>query len=300
MNDSRQTGQNNDVRIQVLLSKLRQKLKELVVLDQQAIVLGKVQDVVLNSAKQLQLKIKLFPSDQNLPILTVGSKYIQRVDTQKNALFLDVSKVEILTMINSASQQPSDSSMNSEFPVNQESLEFNQSVPDAVLEDSADTPQVVAEEIVRLLEERVVVDTQRRKVGEVIVRKEITTEIVQVPVRREKLIVEQVSPTQKQLAEIDLGGENYLEFAAEQLGLDENVRGEYINQPANGAGNQEKFVVSGEFSSLRTAASLLNAIALERNVQCRGVRVELVMENAEQQKTYQAWFDRCSRPIPQQ
>jgi len=43
-------------------------------------------------------------------------------------------------------------------------------------------------------------------VGEVIVRKVIETRMVevQVPVRHEKLIVEQVSPERKQLAEIDL------------------------------------------------------------------------------------------------
>ena len=51
--------------------------------------------------------------------------------------------------------------------------------------------------------------SKQRKVGEVIVRKEIETRMVQieVPVRYEKLIVEQVSPEHKQLAEIDLGQE---------------------------------------------------------------------------------------------
>jgi len=37
-----------------------------------------------------------------------------------------------------------------------------------------------------------------------------TRMVVQVPVRHEKLIVEQVSPERKQLAEIDLGQENFL------------------------------------------------------------------------------------------
>jgi len=61
------------------------------------------------------------------------------------------------------------------------------------------------EEIIRLLGERLVVDRGKRKIGEVIVRKEIETRMIQVPVRREKLIVEQVSPERKQLAEINLG-----------------------------------------------------------------------------------------------
>jgi stress response protein YsnF len=64
---------------------------------------------------------------------------------------------------------------------------------------------ISAEEIIPLLSERVIVDRQKRKSGEVVVRKVIETEIVEVVVRREKLIVEQVSPSYKELAVIDLG-----------------------------------------------------------------------------------------------
>ncbi|MEA5607357.1 DUF2382 domain-containing protein [Nodularia spumigena UHCC 0060] len=60
------------------------------------------------------------------------------------------------------------------------------------------------EDIVSLIEERLIADHKQHKIGEVIVRKKIETRMVQVPVRREKLIVEQVSPENKQLAEIDL------------------------------------------------------------------------------------------------
>jgi hypothetical protein len=63
---------------------------------------------------------------------------------------------------------------------------------------------VVEEETIPLLEERLIVNRERQKRGEVVVRKEIETEIVEVPVQREKLIVEEVGPTPKQLAEIDL------------------------------------------------------------------------------------------------
>jgi stress response protein YsnF len=65
--------------------------------------------------------------------------------------------------------------------------------------------QVAGEAVIPLLAERVVVDRQRRKSGEVVVRKVIETEIIEVQVRREKLIVEQVSPSYKELAVIDLG-----------------------------------------------------------------------------------------------
>ncbi|MDX2239153.1 MAG: DUF2382 domain-containing protein [Leptolyngbyaceae cyanobacterium bins.302] len=73
----------------------------------------------------------------------------------------------------------------------------------------ADLPQaqVIHEEVIPVREERLVVDHKKQKAGEVIVRKEIETEIVEVPVQREKLIVEQVGAEPRQLAEIDLADE---------------------------------------------------------------------------------------------
>ncbi|MDX2231958.1 MAG: DUF2382 domain-containing protein [Leptolyngbyaceae cyanobacterium bins.349] len=70
--------------------------------------------------------------------------------------------------------------------------------------------EVTQEEVIPLREERLIVDRQKQKVGEVIVRKEIETEIIQVPVQREKLIVEQVGAEPRQLAEIDLTDEQDL------------------------------------------------------------------------------------------
>jgi stress response protein YsnF len=67
------------------------------------------------------------------------------------------------------------------------------------------SPKISAEEVIPLLAERLVVDRHKRKVGEVVVRKVIETEVIEVVVRREKLIVEQVSPSYKELAVIDLG-----------------------------------------------------------------------------------------------
>jgi stress response protein YsnF len=69
-------------------------------------------------------------------------------------------------------------------------------------ESSAKTLEEV---IVPLLAERVIVDRHKRKSGEVVIRKVIETEVIEVVVRREKLIVEQVSPEYKELAVIDLG-----------------------------------------------------------------------------------------------
>ena len=64
--------------------------------------------------------------------------------------------------------------------------ESNDNQKEAALEslvESASTPEVLEDELIRLLGERLVIDRSKRKVGEVIVRKEIETRMVQVPVR---------------------------------------------------------------------------------------------------------------------
>ncbi|MBV9387122.1 MAG: DUF2382 domain-containing protein [Chroococcidiopsidaceae cyanobacterium CP_BM_ER_R8_30] len=137
--------------------------------------------------------------------------------------------------------------------------------------------EVVAEENIRLLGERLVVDRSKRKSGEVIVRKEIETRMVQIPIRYEKLIVEQVGPEHKQLAEIDLG------------------QGEISGIELDEAANQSNdLTVRGSFHSPKIASLVLNAIAMERQHGCSQVRVEIVVEDLEHQRTYQEWFDRCS------
>lgn len=148
-------------------------------------------------------------------------------------------------------------------------------------EDTKDTKDTQEEKIIPLLEERLFIDHNKQKVGEVIVRKEIETEMIQVPVRREKLIVEQVSPEHKQLAEIDLshGEISGLELIEEISEVTSVARG---------------LTVSGEFISPKIASLLLNAIAQEKNHGCQQVKITIVVENQSQQQKYQEWFDRCS------
>ncbi|MBW4496763.1 MAG: DUF2382 domain-containing protein [Oscillatoria princeps RMCB-10] len=126
-----------------------------------------------------------------------------------------------------------------------------------------------------LLEERLVVERSKQKVGEVIVRKEIETRIVEVPVRREKLIIEQISPQHKQLAEIDLG--------------EGEVTGTQAGEIASLAPT-----VTGEFDSPESASRFLEAIAENRPHGCAKVRVELVLANPQLQETYWQWLQRYS------
>lgn len=157
----------------------------------------------------------------------------------------------------------------------------HQSINDSV--EIAKLAEIGDEKILRLLEERLIVNSNLQKIGDVIVRKKIEIRMVQVPIRREILIVEQVSPEHKQLAEIDLG-------QGEISGLDliAGERDEFVNLDGG-------LTVSGLFTSPKIASLVLNAIALEKNHGCHQVRVSIVVENEAQQQKYQEWFDRCSQ-----
>lgn len=139
--------------------------------------------------------------------------------------------------------------------------------------DETPTSEVLTpEEAIQLLEERLVVRSQKRKVGEIVVRKEIETRMVEVPVRREKLIVERVDRGYERIAELDIG-ESY----------------------SNGAIANKANTVSGEFHSPSVARDLLDAIARTPDHNCADIRIEITLKDSKHQDTYQSWFDRCRK-----
>jgi Domain of unknown function (DUF2382) len=154
--------------------------------------------------------------------------------------------------------------------------------------------KVLTEEVISLLEERLMVNLTKRKIGEVVVRKEIETLFlqVQVPVRREKLIVEQVSPEYKRLAEIDLGqvnsSDNTIASVIDDLGV---AQCEKAVQPRlSSQGTQP--IVYGETHSPQVASDLLDMIAHMPSHNCEAIRIEVILKDSTHQDTYKALFDR--------
>lgn len=135
-------------------------------------------------------------------------------------------------------------------------------------------PETVEQKEITLLEERLVVNRSKRKVGEVIVRKEVETRMVEVPVRREKLIIERVGEVPERLAEIDLG-------EGQVTGVELAEMAQANAQPT----------VSAEFTSVQKASKVLSAIASQPHHGCAKVRLEIVLENNQVQETYQNWLD---------
>lgn len=139
--------------------------------------------------------------------------------------------------------------------------------------------EVVDEKTIQLLEERLFVDRHKRKVGEVIVRKEIVTQIVEIPIRREMLIVEQISPEHQQLASIDLTGGTLDGVELAQLGgALRSQHSDYADSTAQLPGDNGE-VMSSEFSSVEAAIEFLRAIAAQPGANSRQVQIHLITPN---------------------
>jgi stress response protein YsnF len=290
-------------RITNLLENLRAKVKFFTVVNHQGKILGEVKDLIIDANRKLTFVISQ-TIEPKKRYFQLKSHLVERIDSKNKIIVTNVedSKVKELSYsINNSEQENEDLIRKEEIPKvrnsKKESINsdmennfFNSEITtDNTTENNNKMESVIAEsvepiheEIVRLLGEKLVVNRSKRKVGEVIVRKEIETRMLQIPVRHEKLIVEQVSPEQKQLAEIDLGHEEISEIeleSGETLNLD-NV--------------DSNLSVTGEFHSPKIASLLLNAIALEQNHGCKKVRVTIFVEDEKHQQTYQEWFTRTS------
>lgn len=133
--------------------------------------------------------------------------------------------------------------------------------------------RIVQEEKIRLLEERLVVNARKQKIGDVIMRKEVITEMVQVPIRREKLIVEQISPQRRQLVEVDLSqGDRTIELLESLSDSYTGSNGASVAQPiASGSTNGQ-----GSLMSIQAASQLLAELANHPEYQGSNVRIEFI------------------------
>ncbi len=288
-------------KIQDLLGRLRNKLKGFVVINMQGQVIGRVVNLCLDKKTHLNIVISKSGNSDDSTLFLLSSKYIQKVDSPNYSLFVDLTPSEYTQL--PVYSQPNDQRINNmnsdEAKVNPETHSLdtqleNIETPEVLgnqdLSESEDNSNIVEEEIVRLLEERLVVNRSKRKVGEVVVRKEIETQIVEVPIQREKLIIEQVGAEPRQLAEIDLGKGEITGVELLNVSSSESHprRDREVNQFDN------SYTVTGEFLSPKTASNLLEAIAYQKQHGCRKIRVELLVDNSELQENYQSMFDRCS------
>ena len=143
--------------------------------------------------------------------------------------------------------------------------------------DKSDRQQIVSSEIkqIQLLEERLQVDRRRKKIGEVIVRKEVETQIVELPIRREKLIIERIGENPEKLTEVILSEEKINNFGYEEL------------QDANSL-----HIIKSVYLDLETAQNLLESIAKLSTAKDTQIRIEITSNNSQDRADCQNICDR--------
>jgi stress response protein YsnF len=276
--------------IHTLLETLKNKVRDFVVTDRQGQIVGKVKDLILDANRRLNLVISQQTNQKNRKnhgtpdvnshrLVLLLSQKINKINNGDRCILLDIDKSEVEHMPEYLEAATSDSQITVDELT---APNMNEQMSKSQIE-TVNAAELDDEDIVSLIEERLIADHKQHKIGEVIVRKKIETRMVQVPVRREKLIVEQVSPENKQLAEIDLrqGEISGIEFMA-----GERPEGTILDS---------HLTVSGDFSSPKIASLLLNAIALEQKHGCQQVKITIAVTDESLQNKYQEWFDRCSQ-----
>jgi sporulation protein YlmC with PRC-barrel domain len=272
---------NRKSTINNLLTSLRTKVAHFDVIDNHGQLVGRVKDLILDNHRRLNLVIShpanSIKSGKQTEVAAsfafVWSQKIQRIDTINKSLFLNLNISEIEYMSELEPQIPGHDMLSDN---SHEQLAHSDTT-------NGNLADISEENIIRLLEEKLVVESSIHKVGEVIIRKEIETRMIQVPVRREKLIVEQVSPEHKQLAEINLSSEELADIVLAEV--DGTTVSNFVGD----------LTVTADFDSPKIASLLLNAIALEKNPGCQRVRVSIVCDDEAHKHKYQEWFDRCSK-----
>ncbi|NQE32804.1 PRC-barrel domain-containing protein [Microcoleus asticus] len=266
--------------------KVRTKLKSFTVKDNQGHLVGKVKDVYFDPNGQLNFVVAGLGSENTRTFL-LSIKLLKKVDYHQKALFVSINSDQV-DMLPPASANGGRESLEN---ASESHNEFNNSEltnPSTVMSNLTDADRtdenleiaedeenldIVDREVIRLLEERLVINRSKRKVGEVIVRKEIETRMVQVPIQWEKLIVEQVGDDPKVLAEIDLGEGNITGIDLTEIKSD-----------------RQEPTVKAEFTSVQKASKILNSIASQPRHGCVKVRLELVLEDKQLEDTYQKWM----------
>ncbi|WP_293347899.1 MULTISPECIES: DUF2382 domain-containing protein [unclassified Microcoleus] len=276
----------SNTRLNRVPEKVRTKLKSFTIKDNQGHLVGKIKDVYFDPNGQLNFVVSGL-GRENPRIFLVSIKLLKKVDYHQKTLFVSIKSdaVDLLPgfvgtaeyeYLGKSSEQLDEVSKNES--TNPSTVMSNLTDADRQNEhletdEDDENLDIVDREVIRLLEERLVINRSKRKVGEVIVRKEIETRMVQVPIQWEKLIVEQVGDDPKVLAEIDLGEGNITGIDLAEIKSD-----------------RQEPTVKAEFTSVQKASKILNAIASQPRHGCVKVRLEIVLEDKQLEDTYQKWM----------
>jgi stress response protein YsnF len=216
-----------------------------------------IDHLLISNQKQMSEAVIYRLIDSEVPLETsITLETSTPLESEATTILVEqlVTDTSALSPIQSIEPEPA--TIDSDHPVLESD---NNSLPEQYLECGV-------QRTIPLLEERLVIRHQRRKIGEVIVRKEIETQIIEVPVRRERLIVEQIGSEPRQLAAIDL----------EQVTLVEDKGFADLQQ-----------TIQADFTSIQPASQFLMALEDQPQADHQLVHIRITLSDPQLLQTYQ-------------
>ncbi|MGK7937966.1 MAG: YsnF/AvaK domain-containing protein [Xenococcaceae cyanobacterium] len=246
------------------LSRLNRELISYQIIDRQGISRAEVRDVYYDANNELNLLINITEIDDKISLRRLEYQDICKIDLANKLVFSNLSYQEIENLPLYQSVPVHLKKALQEYPLYND-CEMNPAHNN--YKEQSTEPEV---DQIPLLEEQLEVTKHRQKVGEVIVRKQVETRIVQVPLRREKLIVERIGKDPEKLTEVVIGEGKIGGFKYEELN-----------------DNNSLHITKSSFFDLSTAQELLEALAHLSSAANTKVRLEIVTNCSEHQVEHQ-------------
>ncbi len=226
-------------RLKSQLAQLGQKLISYDIIDRQGISRAKVKDIYYDVNNQINLLVERSQiDDRKLSLRILEHTHIYQLDLDNQLILTNLSdrQLENLLIYQTAPAPWQDA-------LTESSLDSNYQI-NSIHNDNQQQSSSSEIEHITLLEEKLQVARRKRKVGEVVVRKQVETRVVTVPVRREKLIVERIGKNPERLTEVVITEEKVNGFKYEELNDTDSLH-----------------ITKSGFLDLNTAQELLQAVA---------------------------------------
>jgi hypothetical protein len=127
--------------------------------------------------------------------------------------------------------------------------------------------------------EKLTVNRRQRKVGEVVVRKQVETRMIQVPIKEEKLIIERIGENPEQLAEVVIGTSQINGVPLDKFSQTDTLH-----------------ITKSHYLSIEMAQNFLKALALLPSAANSTIRLEIISDSSEEQIKHQQICDRFTAP----
>lgn len=265
---SKSNGSSEQSNLNSQLAKLGQKLISYRIVDRQGIFRATVADIYYDADNELNLLIELGKIENKLSLRRLEPQDICQLDLANKLILSNLSnqQLESLPLYQPVPSPLKDALIKSPL---YDDCEMNPTYNNNQESNASEVYHIP------LLEEKLRVDCRHQKIGEVIVRKQVETKIIKVPVRREKLVVERIGKNPKLLTEVVIGEVKVNGFKYEELNNDDNLH-----------------ITRSHFLDLQTAEELLEAVASLSSAANARVRLEIVTNCSEHQIQHQDICDR--------